>query len=883
MTDNNHSSTGGEVGPMPGAKGPPAPRNGRWAEAVRGRLICIDWGRWLSSGRHVDPYLVWADLSSFAGFGGWRQGTPAFDEAGGKWPFLVEMEVGANDRPPPADGGLALALALAEMEIPGVYRTIEDASRDGLRTRFVTARVAPDSIAQLIASSAVRRLQLGLPRLPSTNIERASRTGFTSGEVPRTVIGIIDDGCAFAHPAFCNFEGRTRVHFLWDQDARRPADGTVWRRPAHLGYGAELWHECLAQASSLAAAKHDEEAAYKLVNYGPVRVDLDRHGTMFDPPAPERPLPAGTMQSSTHGAGAMYLAAGVAHGGNDQRPLASQRALGELASAPPTGAGGFVDSASRWPIIFVQLPTRTVLDTSGGSLGVHVLDGLRYIMDRADCLPYDRDPQDVTRTDTGSDGRAERIPTDINLLNHQYDRNRLVVNISYGALAGPHDGTSIIEQAMADIVRTPRPDDDSRSRRDNTWICVAAGNGQRTRTQARLSLPPGISRSLLWQVPPDNPLQSFLEVWMPDSDAAGVPLDPDYIGRMLIHVTPPGGLPGRQLRCGQAWLYEVDNESGGREVVAGAVFSRRVAQGLRGTMVLLAAAATQRPLERPDTALAPHGGWIVEVTNHNGESQPGVDPGRELIVHAWAERNDLQFGNRRRQQATVEAEDRIAEPSEYTPLARLYFGQTDWPWLNPLLPDMFQPKPSFGTLAGAASRKSKPDLPFFLSDELLTGQVVAVGGLRLADGEVPAYSSGGPDRHAPHAADRRPSRARPSSTSPVYAATGSDARALPDVNAASDIGPAVAGLRVIGMRSGSVARLSGTSAAAPSVARMIANLHHARSWQKGAVDALAPDARGAAFGASRHEDLPTGEAGASRPTPTPAADDAFRRGRWRVR
>ena len=97
------------------------------------------------------------------------------------------------------------------------------------------------------------------------------------------------------------------------------------------------------------------------------------------------------------------------------------------------------------------------------------------------------------------------------------------------------------------------------------------------------------------------------------------------------------------------------------------------------------------------------------------------------------------------------------------------------------------------------------------------------------------------------------------------------------MQAPSDIGPALRGLRTIGLRAGSVARLSGTSAAAPSAARLIANIQHAAVWFEDTESWVVR------FGGQRLASLAESSPDPKRPTPTPIMDDRFRRGRWRIR
>jgi hypothetical protein len=825
----------------------------------QGELIGANWGRLLVSGKHLDPYLVWADVTRFAGFGGWPGPTAEHD---GHWPFVLEIEPGVPLTLPPCAG--PVDDVFCELKIPGLYVVPSDnrGSPRRLKARFVTARVLKDSVARLLSSPSIKRMQLGLPRLPAPAVERAATKPFL-GDVRRVVIGIIDDGCAFAHPALGDASGATRVHFLWDQDSlRRPDPATGWQDPVRVNYGAELRHQAMTAASREALRCGAAELAYRRVNYGPVRLDPERNSTMFrfDSGGARFDLPVGTMLASTHGSGATFLAAGVTEAGANGRPLHWQRALSTSPDAAAAAAARS-DHATHWPIVFVQLPTRTILDTSGGSLGVHVLDGIHYILDRADSIPFDEE-----RGASGSDNPAQDPDLPRVSTNH-----RVVINVSYGATAGPHDGSSIVEQAMAGIVGGISPETLSThgsGYRENTWICVAAGNAHGAQTHARLSLPRGGSKVFEWQVGADNPLQSFVEIWLPDVDRQGATVRDARLDRITVHVTPPGGASGQRVCRGQAYVWsQAGTKSGERDAVAGALFSNRVAQGLRGTMILVAVAAT-----RPDGAArpAPHGRWLIEVADESGSADAaGADD--ELVVHAWVERNDLLFGNRRGQQGRVFGDDPVPEPTEFNRESKQFVRSLRGVWPNWHLVDQLQGRPSFGTLSGAA--RDAAGAPFYKRD-VASGSLVVVGGHRLADRELAPYSSGGPHRLF---ADRSTELAVPVSnpTMPEYAPTRSAPRNRPDVTAPSDVGTAMRGLRVMGMLPGVTSRLSGTSAAAPSVARAIANFQ----WDR--INNASNSEHPAQFGITR-DPAPTGDPDPSRPTPTPRKDDRHRRGDWKV-
>ena len=56
-----------------------------------------------------------------------------------------------------------------------------------------------------------------------------------------TVVGIIDDGCPFAHSNLSDWSGRTRVRYLWDQGATVAASvaSPAWIRPNGFPNGLE--------------------------------------------------------------------------------------------------------------------------------------------------------------------------------------------------------------------------------------------------------------------------------------------------------------------------------------------------------------------------------------------------------------------------------------------------------------------------------------------------------------------------------------------------------------------------------------------------------------------------------------------------------------------
>ena len=232
------------------------------------------------------------------------------------------------------------------------------------------------------------------------------------------------------------------------------------------------------------------------------------------------------------------------------------------------------DQASKARLVFVQLPEGTAGDSSGGSLSAHLLDGLRYVM-------HVSDPQ---------------AP--------------LVINISYGSAAGPHDGSSLIEQAMDELLD---------ARRANFAIVLAAGNSRQGGLHMRRLA--AVHRSALFRlnVVAGDSTDTFVEFWYEE------PADGDLEFRVRL----PGG-------DWSDWLgadHGVElRDSATEEVVAALVHQRKVPNGRRA-MALLALRPTEAP-DDDDGSLADAGTWEVEAR------LSGAGPSAAVAIDAWVERDD---------------------------------------------------------------------------------------------------------------------------------------------------------------------------------------------------------------------------------------------------
>ena len=266
-------------------------------------------------------------------------------------------------------------------------------------------------------------------------------------------------------------------------------------------------------------------------------------------------VPEGEPYFGTHGSHVTDLVAGRIH------PLTEE-----------------TDAAGEAPILFAHLPMETVLDSTGGSLAPKVLDAVRYMLAE---VPEDR---------------------------------ALVVNLSYGTQAGPHDGSSLIERALDELIGFRQP---------GFAIVEAAGNSRNAKAHAAVALTPGKSSSLAVRLPDSDLNDSFIEFWYDG------PADPAFAPTLSVtdpdgNCSPPCG-PGSQLRL----------DKGGRAVAAIFHFSK-VPGGARSMALIGLAGLATRGDSGPR---APAGDWVLTLA---------LPPdAHALTVNVWIERDDLPRGAER--------------------------------------------------------------------------------------------------------------------------------------------------------------------------------------------------------------------------------------------
>lgn len=417
---------------------------------------------------------------------------------------------------------------------------------------FIALFVTPQFLAVIVAGGApaanILRFELGaaLPYPLGGLLNLSCGNAPSPAQAPRAVLGLIDDGIAFAHDRFLDASGGTRIEYLWDQGA--PPGGSPWG----LGVEIEKHRQPGGIDALMKSCQHgglvDEDEVYVRSGF------VDRLGRTHNPLAAR----------ATHGTHVLDLAS-------------------HCGSPPP---------ADREPIIAVQLPGASVADTSGATLGPQVLLAFLYIVWRADCL--------AQRANS-----TQPLP--------------LIVNISLGIAAGPHDGSSLFERCLDALIQL------CNTASLPTHVVLPSGNHRLAQGHAEVDLAPGSSARLRWRLLPDDQTESHAEVWLP-------PVSGNSPLRLRLHA------PDSSVTS--AW---VDSNLPGWQWPATpaapiALISRVVDPGNGQVCFRLHLA----PTADPDglLPLAPAGVWDVELDN------PGAVPVKG--IHASIQRDDTAFGHRAR-------------------------------------------------------------------------------------------------------------------------------------------------------------------------------------------------------------------------------------------
>ena len=227
------------------------------------------------------------------------------------------------------------------------------------------------------------------------------------------------------------------------------------------------------------------------------------------------------------------------------------------------------------PIIFVQLPRFLEGEQVSGLLRAQVLDAAHYIAAHLD------------------------------------KQAKCVINLSYGSNCGPHDGSSIIECALDELIAAH--EEGGRAR---VHVVLPSGNALDRSVHAQLHLRTGETACLGWENVPNDPSDSFVELWVPAT------------AEIRVCVTPPSGTPSPWVRPGAGARLER-----GGKTAALLMATTNPCQSEAGALLLMAVAPTA---SSTTSATAPYGTWRIDIENVGSGS---------ALVNAWCERDDPVFGN----------------------------------------------------------------------------------------------------------------------------------------------------------------------------------------------------------------------------------------------
>ncbi len=409
------------------------------------------------------------------------------------------------------------------------------------KLKFCTAQVQRKNLNRL--HMEVKRFELGMAidsDFKGIALNSPKKTTVAESTSQKLVVGIIDDFIGFAHSTFME-TARSRVRHVWSQSSKQPSS-SYWK-PTGISnsYGFEL--------------------DFASVQSSTVNLNKAYHAQ---------------LPSHTHGSHIASVAAGKL----------AYRHMGLDASE-------HLDAASKAPVIAVHLPQSTLDDTSGGSMNVHVLDGIRYILAKA----------------------------------HLEDL--VVINISYSTNAGAHDGTSILEAAMDELIGFYE---------GRLSIVLPVGNHYELRGHAKFNLKTTnksqkLSQQLSWQVLPDCYTPSFMEIWLPKEQAQLVE----------IKLTDPKGETSSFVSVGNAYTHAT--KAGATDWAI--IFPAQPASSSKGVMALLAISPTR--IDGSSAGAAAHGTWTASLKL---TSKAAKQHNLMIRVNAWIERNDtIKSSHRHRGQS----------------------------------------------------------------------------------------------------------------------------------------------------------------------------------------------------------------------------------------
>lgn len=649
----------------------------------------------------IDLYWWWHDLTTFR----------VFRPLGGAYPHVVQFI---------AEGDIAAFSSwkddLEGVTIPPEY--LRDLPQSAGLSRYFTFSVSvprlrpslflrvegdPDSedlqriVKTLIACPHLTRFQLGFPRGEDSLDSRKNDNDISppapsqkqSSVVPKNaevVIGVIDNGAAFAHAAFRKNDGLTsRFEIVWNQT----------QQLSHLNFDEPAWVRSDACWYGAVIHSNEMDGIMRRFSRGDEIDELGCYGSLVARKGGERAI----RSRESHGASVSAAVAGsldasnvIPAGADDSQEMRSRE---------------LDDAAAKAPIIFVDMPYEQIEISSGRWMPVTVLDGVRFIVAEA-------------RKRFKFNSSQNRVP--------------VVINISSGSSAGSHDGNSMIESALTEILNAD----------PLIAITVSAGNSRLTQSHIETILPSKAVEDIYVRVPPAKRFETYVELWpmWQTADGKSAVVSPE---NLQIEIKSPTEQTFRPVVVGREEVVFYDSDG---DVIAAMRFANNVVQSRNRPMALLVISATSPHESRPS---APYGNWVIRCTNSAEQA---------LRIQAWIERDEIVFGIRQPQQA------RFIDSTDHPPEA------------NSWIEDAKNSVSRFSTVSNLASASH------------VFAVAAGVGGLKT--GFVSPYSGGGSGQSAFDGSPLLMARADRSPAQPGMPAWGNYRSARRHMNGTSIAAPQAA-------------------------------------------------------------------------------------------
>jgi hypothetical protein len=288
--------------------------------------------------------------------------------------------------------------------------------------------------------------------------------------------------------------------------------------------------------------------------------------------------------------------------------FAGKRSLGRRLNRDPDGVPTWAasrDAAADADVVFVQFPRELVQDSSSAALPSKLLDGLRYV-----------------------------------LLHSSATTERVVVNVSDGSSRGTHDGESIIERAMAELVA-----EFEASGHRSLHVVIPAGNSFVEARHAQVDgLEAGAQREVRLVLPPGS-----------ESAAQIVVRIPSAVTDLKITLVPPNAKDELSASIGEGYGWHSNGQ-----LLWGIVLPKPIPGYAAEGLISFAPTISMNLSAVPVTA--PSGFWRIRMSSALGFAD-------SVHLHVCRSQTNLGALNRSEQARFVDA-DETYDPTRYLRLAK---------------------------------------------------------------------------------------------------------------------------------------------------------------------------------------------------------------------